>query len=162
MKLLLDTTYLLPAIGVSIREIPRNSVIKLIKEGYEILISEITFFEISAKGAKYITSGLLTPARVTRGIRAIARDDRIRKVPIHDTPILLVAFKLRKVLSDFIDCLILSSAINRADILVTEDSDIHELTTTDKFKKIIQEINPKFKVKSLKDLLQSMKNKPSP
>ncbi len=153
MKLLLDTTYFLPAVGISVKEIPRNSVIKLIREGYKILISEISLFEISAKGAKYVASGLLTPARVTAGIRAIVRDDRIRKVPIHDTPILLVAFKLRNILNDFIDCLILSSAINCADILVTEDSDIHELTAMDKFKKIVQEANPKFKIKSLRDLL---------
>jgi len=42
-------------------------------------------------------------------------------------PILTTAFKLRKVLDDFIKCIILSSAINNADVLITEDEQIHEI-----------------------------------
>ena len=49
MKLLLDTTYFLPAVGISVKETPRKRVIKLIREGYEILTSEIAFFEIQLK-----------------------------------------------------------------------------------------------------------------
>ena len=149
MKLLLDTIYLLPAIGISIKNIPKEAVITLIEKGYRVLISEVSIFELSAKGARYVVDGSLPPERICKGIKAILHDDRIEVIPLHDTSILLTAFKIRKVLSDFIDCIILSSAINRADILITEDEDLHNLS-----RGMIQAIKPRFKVRSLKDVLQ--------
>ncbi|MEM2889599.1 MAG: hypothetical protein QXR42_09060 [Candidatus Bathyarchaeia archaeon] len=37
----------------------------------------------------------------------------IETIPTHENALLLTAFKLRSMLNDFIDCLILSAAINR-------------------------------------------------
>ena len=153
MRLLLDTTYLLPAIGVSIKGLPEDAPIKLISSGHQISMSDITIFELSAKGAKHITLGTLTAERVSRGIRALVYDDRIERIPIHDSSVLLAAFKLRRMLSDFIDCLILSSAINRNDILVTEDGDIHDIREKREFKELLQTINPQFKIQTVKDVL---------
>ncbi|MCD6313094.1 MAG: PIN domain-containing protein [Thaumarchaeota archaeon] len=128
MRLLLDTTYFLPAIGISVRNLPKEAVVNLIKKGHEVMVSEITFFELSAKGAKYVVNGKLSPERVCRGIRAIKHDERIKVIPIHDTSILLTAFKLRRILDDFTDCIILSSAINQAEVLITEDEDIRRVS----------------------------------
>ena len=50
-------------------------------------------------------------------------DERITVVPMHDSSVLLMAFKLRRMLST-LDCLILSSAINQNDAVVTEEKDI--------------------------------------
>lgn len=152
MRLLLDTTYFLPAIGISIRGIPRDALIKLISKGHHISISEITIFELS-KGAKHITNRTLTAERASRGIRAIIYDERIEKTPIHDTSILLLAFKLRRLLNDFIDCLILSSAIIRNDILITENDAIHELWEKREFQELIQTINPEFKIQRVKNVI---------
>jgi len=116
-------------------------------------MSDITIFELSAKGAKHITVGNLTAERVSRGIRAIVYDDKIERIPIHDSSVLITAFKLRRMLSDFIDCLILSSAINRNDILVTEDEDIHDLRKNGAFQELLQTINPEFKIQTLKETL---------
>lgn len=153
MRLLLDTTYLLKAIGVSIKGLPEDAPIKLINKGHLISMSDITIFELSAKGAKHITVGNLTAERVSRGIRAIVYDDKIERIPIHDSSVLITAFKLRRMLSDFIDCLILSSAINRNDILVTEDEDIHDLRKNGAFQELLQTINPEFKIQTLKETL---------
>jgi len=127
MKILLDTSYLLPIIGISVKDLPRDAIIRLAEKGYEISLSEISLFELTANGAKYVTNGRLSAQRVCRGINAIIHDDRIRVIRIYDTPILMTAFKLRKFLNNFIDCLILSSAINNTDALITEDEPIHEL-----------------------------------
>ena len=151
MRILLDTTYMLPAIGVSVKRIPEDTAIKLIEEGHQISISEITIFELSAMGAKHITLGTLTPERVSRGIRAIVHDDRIEKIPIHDGSVLLTAFRLRRSLNDFVDCLILSSAINRSDLLSTEDRDIQNLGDKELLE-IIQTTNPEFKIQNLASL----------
>ncbi|MCD6095993.1 MAG: PIN domain-containing protein [Thermoprotei archaeon] len=153
MKLLLDTTYFLPAIGISIKDIPQDAVIRLIESGYEVYISEITLFELSAKGAKYVVSRMLSPERVLRGLRAIIYDNRVDRVPIYDTTILSTAFKIRSLLNDFIDCLILSSAINKANALVTEDDDILMLLHKKEFNSIIERLNSKFEIMTIKDLI---------
>jgi hypothetical protein len=120
----LNTTYLLPAIGVSIKGLPKDALIRLIQKGHQISIGNISVFELSAKRAKHVATGTLSAERVTRGISAIVYDERITVVPIHDSSVLLMAFKLRRMLSDFIDCLILSSAINQSDAVLTEEKDI--------------------------------------
>ena len=153
MRLLLDTTYFLPAIGVSVKGLPGGAVIKLIEKGHQISISDITIFELSAKGGKYITTGALTAERVSRGIRSIVYDERIARVPIHDSSVLLTAFRLRRTLSDFIDCLIVSSSINRNDVLVTEDEHIQNLKKRRDFQELLMTTNPEFKIRTLTDAL---------
>ncbi|MCX8154052.1 MAG: hypothetical protein N3E52_06435 [Candidatus Bathyarchaeota archaeon] len=72
MKLLLDTTYFLPVIGITVKNLPKDAPLQLIQKGHKIFISKITIFELSAKGAKHAASGIISPERITRGIRAIA------------------------------------------------------------------------------------------
>jgi hypothetical protein len=57
-------------------------------------------------------------------------------------------------LNDFIDCLILSAAINRCDILLTEDKDIQDLKKNKEFNELRKTINPKFKIQLLTETLQ--------
>ena len=153
MKLLLDTTYFLPAIGVSVKQLPKDAPLRLIAKGHQISISDISIFELSAKGAKHITNKTLTPERVTRGLRAIIYDDTIESIPIHDRQILLAAFKLRSILHDFIGCLILSSAINQCDALITEDNDIQELKKNKELNELLTTTNPEFKIQKLTEIL---------
>jgi PIN domain nuclease of toxin-antitoxin system len=149
LKILLDTTYLIPAIGISIKGMPTDTPIKLIAKGNEIFISQITIFELSAKGAKYIKEGVLTPETVTRGIRAIVYNDEMQTIPTHDSKMLLTAFKIRSRLTDFIDCLILASAITQCDMLITEDTDIQDLAETTEFNNLLATENPNFKIQNL-------------
>jgi predicted nucleic acid-binding protein len=153
LRLLLDTTYLLPAIGVSIKELPRDVLIKLIQKGNRIFICDISIFELSAKGAKHVSAGALPAKRVTRGIRAIVYNEAIETIPMYDSALLLTAFKLRSMLNDFIDCLILSAAISRCDILLTQDQDIQELKKNKEFNGLGATINPKFKIQSATETL---------
>lgn len=155
MKLLLDTTLLLPAIGISVKGLQKDAPIQLKQKGQQLHISGISIFELSAKGAKHITTGALPPERVMRGIRAIIYNDTVEKIPSHDDKILLTAFKLRRLLGDFIDCLILSSAMSRCNILITEDSDIQELKKSREFNELLANTNPKFKIQASTEILQS-------
>jgi len=155
LKLLLDTTYFLPAIGISIKNLPKDAPIKLVNQNHKISISNISVFELSAIGAKYIVTEALSAERVTKGIRAIVYDEAMERIPIHDSPILLTAFKLRKILSDFVDCLILSSAINQCDALITEDSDIQNLKKDKEFSNLLAAIKPNFRIQTLNETLTS-------
>lgn len=151
--LLLDTTYLLPAIGISIKDLPKDTLVRLMQKGHQISISNISIFELSAKGAKHVAAGTLSTERVTRGIRAIVYDERITVIPMHDSSVLLMAFKLRRLLSDFIDCLILSSAVNRCDAILTEDNEVQDLKRNKEFAGLVTTVNPKFKIQTLTDTL---------
>jgi predicted nucleic acid-binding protein len=153
LRLLLDTTYLLPAIGVSIRELSRDVLTKLIQKGDQISICDISIFEVAATGAKHVSAGALPAERVTRGIRAIVYNETIETIPIHDSALLLTAFKLRSMLNDFIDCLVLSAAITRCEILLTEDEDIQELKKNKEFNELRVTINPEFKIQSAAESL---------
>ncbi len=153
MKILLDTTYFLPLIGISVKGVPNDALIRLLEKGHQISLSDITIFELSAKGGKYVTAGALTPERVSRGIRSIIYDERITRIPMYDDSVLLVAFGLRRMLSDFIDCLILSSAINQNETLVTEDDNIHRLGGEREFHEFLEMRNRNFRIRKLREML---------
>jgi hypothetical protein len=56
-------------------------------------------------------------------------------------------------LSDFIDCLILSSAINWSDILLTEDEHINNLKENRDFQGLLETLNPEFKIQTMAGIL---------
>ena len=116
-------------------------------------MSQITIFELSAKGAKYIKEGQLSPERVTRGISAIIYNDTIETIPMHDTTILQTSFKLRNMLNDFIDCLILSSAMNNSEAIITEDNEIQSLKKNTEFQNLVADLNPGFKILKLTEII---------
>jgi len=155
LKLLLDTTYFLSAIGISVKNLPKDAPLQLIQRGHQVFMSDVSVFELAAKGGKHVALGRLAPERVTRGIRAIVYSDTVEIVPIHETTILLTAFKLRGILNDFIDCLLVSSAMNQCDTLITEDSDIQDLKKNRDFNELAASLNPKFKIQTLAENLQA-------
>jgi PIN domain nuclease of toxin-antitoxin system len=70
LKLLLDNTHFLPIIGISVENLPKDAPTKLMSKKHQIFISDITIFELLAKGAKYAASGLIPTERISRGIKA--------------------------------------------------------------------------------------------
>jgi len=86
---------------------------------------------------------------VATGIRVIVHSETITMIPIDNSTLLLTAFRLRSMLSDFIDCLILASAINHCDALVTEDDDIKDLKNDAGFKSLCTGTNPRFGIQTL-------------
>jgi PIN domain nuclease of toxin-antitoxin system len=153
LKLLLDTTYFLPVIGVSIKEMQKDALLTLIAKKHQISMSQITIFELSAKGAKYIKEGQLSPERITRGINAIIYNDAIETIPMHDTTIIQTSFKIRNMLNDFIDCLILSTAVNNCEAIITEDNEIQILKKNTEFQNLVAGQNPGFKILKLTEII---------
>jgi PIN domain nuclease of toxin-antitoxin system len=154
LKTLLDTTYLLPFVGISIKNEQTDILFKLAAKDHEISVSEITIFELAAKAAKYTVKGEILPERVTRGIRALLYDNTVEKIPIYFTETLSAAFTLKGLMVDFIDCLILSTALNHCDVLMTEDQVILGLKKNEKYLELQSSINPKFKLQTSSDILK--------
>ena len=152
MRVLLDTAYLMPAIGIQVKNIPKLTLSLIRGGGHETAISELTLFELSAKGAKYTASGALDPDRVRRGVLTVARDEGLVKIPPLDEEVLKASLSLRGILGDYLDCVILSSAINRCDTMLTEDALIRGLPEDQSYRELVNRINPEFKVASSKAL----------
>ena len=72
----------------------------------------------------------------------------MEKVESTDTDVLTTAFKLRAKIGDFIDCLILSTALHYCDILLTENGGIRELRNNTWFNEFKERINPNIKIMS--------------
>ena len=148
MKLLLDTTYLLPAIGVAVRSIPRTAMRDLQGRGHTISICTITIFELTAKGTKFVRNGKLKEDRVREGLQAILNNEAVSQVQFQEPEVLARAMAMRTELNDFIDCLILGSAAATADALVSEDEELQNRVLRESIRVNLRPINPAFSVYS--------------
>lgn len=155
-RFVLDTTYVMPAVGMTVKKVSGKDVanfrVTVGKEGSETAICDITIFELSAKGAKYVEEGKLEAESILRGVEAILNDNSLIKLKAYDNQNVSTAIELRKTLGDFIDCLIVSSAMNNADVLLTEDEYIHDLKRDEKFKELTRSMNPKFEIRRLSEI----------
>ncbi|MFQ6126344.1 MAG: PIN domain-containing protein [Candidatus Heimdallarchaeota archaeon] len=155
MRVLLDSTYFFSLIGVRI--ISSGDLLQtLLAQPIEIHLANITLFELSAKGAHFTMKGQLNPKQVIEGINSILYDKRLHQDSVLDSDILRFAFEIRKLHSDFIDCLILACAIENADLLLTEDGKIHKLVQQNKLmREILNEENESFETLSGERFLHS-------
>ena len=142
--MILDTTYLLPLAQIAVDKdllasvAKRNTDVKL----EDISVSLISVFELQAKSAK-----LNIPAKpVIRAVDAIMSAFRV--VPFYEPEIIDIGQKIRKMVSDYVDCILIATAISKKEDLVTEDSLIQE-----KKGKLLKECN--LKVVSFKDLVKT-------
>ncbi len=148
-KLLLDTTYFLPLIGVEIEGVNSNLVQEILNAGeYTISLSEISLFELAAKGAKIARKMELTYQDVLRGIDTIRLDKEIRIESWTQSPAILeMSFNIRALHSDYADCIIMATAICSKNILATYDETLVEKIAKDEeIIAEIEKINPEFRI----------------
>jgi PIN domain nuclease of toxin-antitoxin system len=119
--LLLDTSYLLPTAGIRVEGV-RNNVLRAAQEaGHETWVCDISIFELLAKGAKFAASGKVDEERVNLAVQAILGDTRIRKAGAYEEGVGRTSIKLRRIHRDFVDCLIIASALEHCEGLTTEE-----------------------------------------
>lgn len=146
MKVFLDSTYFFPLMGVHEGSINQEFIPKLIEtEQFQLYFSSITFFEISAKGAKLIRSGKLSEVDVVDGLNSLRNWKEVSEVEPWLGEIQRLSFYFRRDHKDFIDCLILASAVIQTDIFVSEDQQLHELVNHS-WRKVISDLNEKFQI----------------
>ncbi len=131
MKILFDSSYFFPLIKVMVEK-SSPEILSLIyqKKSFELQFSSITLFELSAKGAIMIKSGKLTSNDVIDGINALLNWKNISSINPWNGEIQRLAFDFRIDHSDYIDCLILASAIIHANVFVSEDTILKKLLKT--------------------------------
>jgi predicted nucleic acid-binding protein len=116
--MILDTTYLLPLARIDVdTDLLRASVegrANIELEG--TAVSLISLFELQAKAAKLG----VTPVFVSEALRVINKAFRV--IPFYRDEVVEMSFALRKVIPDYVDCVILATAVTSSEDLVTEDS----------------------------------------
>jgi len=121
--MIIDTTYLLPLSRISIDTDLLGSIdagrIKLAFS--DIGISTISLFELQAKSAK-----LRVPAKFTiEAMEVINSEFRVEH--FYNPKIIEISHILSRQLHDYIDCIILGTAIALKEDLVTEDSKLMDI-----------------------------------
>ena len=139
--MILDTTYFLPLAQIAVDADLLAAVAKRKTELKieDISLSLISILELQAKSAK-----LKIPAKSTiRAVDAILSAFRV--VPFYEAGVVETAQKIRRTISDYVDCIILATAVATKQDLVTEDSIVSE-----KKRKLLKEFN--LKVLNFNDL----------
>ncbi len=146
MKILFDSSYFFPLIKVKVEK-SSPEIFSLIhqEDTFELQFSSITLFELSAKGARMIKSGKLTSNDVIDGINALLSWKKLSSIVPWNGEVQRLAFDFRLDHSDFIDCLILASAIIHADVFISEDMTLKKLLKT-KWLNIVREFNIEFEI----------------
>lgn len=116
--MIIDTTYLLPLTGIGIDTDLLNKIDdgKLGINMEELGISLISLFEIQAKSARLN----ITPDLTEKAIFAI--NEKFRVQPFYNGDVIKISYMLKSMMKDYIDCIILATAIATKEDLVTEDS----------------------------------------
>jgi PIN domain nuclease of toxin-antitoxin system len=108
----------------------------------DISVSLISLFELQAKAAK-----LKIPAKSTiRAVDAILTGFRI--IPFYESEVIEAAQKIRKTIPDYVDCIILATALATKQEVVTQDSLVLQ-----KKNKLLEEYN--LRVLSFSDLVET-------
>ncbi len=120
--MIIDTTYLLPLARIGVE----TDLLRAVVEGkvgrevslQDLKVSLISIFELQAKAAKLG----IPPRDVAEAVNVILRSFQV--IPFYKAEVIEAVHKLRRVLTDYIDCVIVATAIALRENLVTEDQDI--------------------------------------
>jgi len=118
--LILDTTYLLPLARINVdtdllRAIADRKVSWKLED---VTVSMISIFELQAKAAK-----LMVPTEfVVDAVKAIFGAFNVES--FYKPEIIEVAYKVKRLIPDYVDCVIVATAIVLKEDLATEDSQI--------------------------------------
>ncbi|MBU2617507.1 MAG: hypothetical protein KKI07_02375 [Euryarchaeota archaeon] len=137
MRVFLDTTYLLPFVGIEVEEIPQEFLESLFGSDNILVINELSLFELMGKALK-VLKGKDAKERFNVGVKSIMESDRIKRYPIFTLDSFSVAMELHeKGLDDLSDRPITASALCYSDLMLTEADDIPI---------IVRKVDAKFKV----------------
>ena len=146
--LLYDTTYFLPLAGIEVTGPAAEALRKARSSGREVWVSEISMFELLAKGAKFAEAGKVEGERVSLAVRAVMEDERIRKAPAYEGRVASTSVSLRRFHRDFVDCLIIASALEHCEGMVSEE----DFRRNGELLRFVRDRKPGFRFVTSKDL----------
>ena len=160
MRVLLDTTYLLPAVGVAVSAAPPDVLLRVRDRGHRTLASSVSVLEVAAKGGKLVAGRRLARGRLVRGLRAILADPELEVLPLNREDILVAAADLRSLHSDFLDCVLLATAAAESDVFLTEDRVLARMARDEAFPRMARPASRDFAVRPAGPFLQERPRRP--
>lgn len=125
MRVVLDTTYLLPAFGVEIKEDTNAGIVEtlstFLERGGSIIISDLTPLEALLKVLKIAEKRSELRDRAKEGFIMLWQDRSFEKIPHSSEDVFLKAYEIMKKHRDPFDCFIFATAIAEKLSIVTED-----------------------------------------
>jgi len=117
--LIIDTTYLLPLIGVSIDKDLLKAIVerrtRIDIDIDDLAVSLISLFELQAKAVNLNISS----QNLAKAIEII--NSSIRVIPFYNREVIEYSYEVYKLLRDYIDSIIVATAISLREDLATED-----------------------------------------
>ncbi len=147
-NILVDSTFLLPLVGVEVVGLPENPLETMMSLGLDVKINEISLFEAVGKAvreAEKVHDRERIMKRIEIGVKSLLLEARIEKFPVCESETIGTAIKLYKSgLDDLPDCFIVATATLHTGLLLTEAEDV---------KPAAQKANVSLKVVKWKDII---------
>lgn len=122
MRVFLDTTYLLPVVGIEI-DLPDDLLEQLFSSDHSFVINELSLFELFGKASRFMYNDKKAEERFYIGMKSILSSKMDIK-PIFTLDTLPVALEVYEKIKDLPDCPITATALIEADVMLTEARDI--------------------------------------
>lgn len=146
-NILVDSTFLLPLVGVKVVGLPENPIEIVISLGFDVKINEISLFEAIGKAireAERTHNKETIMKRIEIGVKSLLLDTTIEKFPVCEVETINTAIKLHESgLDDLPNCFIAATATHYTGLLLTESEDVKPAT---------QKANISLKIIKWKDL----------
>ena len=135
-KVLLDTTYILPLLGIEI-DIPnlREKIISLAKN-FKLMLNSLSILEAKWKILKLAKKESSVLESFSEGLLFLTKGEVFEIIPFYTYEVDLIATTLYKYHKDYIDCSILASAYINADTFITEEKN--------KMQELLEQISPNY------------------
>ncbi|WAM22565.1 MAG: hypothetical protein OI715_00290 (plasmid) [Candidatus Methanoperedens sp.] len=122
MRVLLDTTYLLPVVGIDIN-LPEDLLENLFSSTHSFIINELSLFELFGKASRFFSKKEEAKERFYTGMESIL-SSKIDIKPIFTLDTLSMVLEVNEKIKDLPDCPITATALAYSDIMLTEAADI--------------------------------------
>ncbi|PXF61235.1 MAG: hypothetical protein C4B59_04595 [Candidatus Methanogaster sp.] len=122
MRVFLDTTYLLPIVGIEI-DLPDDLLERLFSSDHSFVINELSLFELFGKASRFMSRDKNVKKRFYIGMESILSSEiDIKSIFTLDT--LSIALEVYEEIKDLPDCPITATALFDSDVMLTEAGDI--------------------------------------
>ena len=121
MRVVLDTTYLLPVVGIEVN-LPEDLLGKLFSSNHSFIINELSLFELFGKASRFFSKEAAKD-RFNTGMKSIL-SSKIDIKPVFTLETLSLVLEINEKIKDLPDCPIIATALAYSDIMLTEASDI--------------------------------------
>jgi hypothetical protein len=128
VNIVVDSTFLLPLVGVKVVGLPENPLETMTSMGFDVNINEISLFEAVGKAireAEKARDREMIMKRIKIGVKSLLLDIKIEKLPICELETIDTAIKLHESgLDDLPNCFIAATATWHTGLLLTESQDV--------------------------------------